>query len=285
MRRYNKYIIKWMKKSKALLTLNEAKLLFTLPKNIPKQGVIVEIGSLKGGSTILLAKGAKIANKGRVYSIDPYKIYLESGALKVEPKNALPIFLKNIKDAGVDDWITQIVKPSLKAAKNWKSQISLLWIDGNHEYENVKTDFLLWEKHLVVGGIIVFHDSQESSAIIPHLKKPHPPIEGPRRFVREYIIKSKRFGNINIVDSATAAQKIQKADYKELLMNRLSLPWLKILIMFKSSKKNYKIIYNKFDRKLGIFGIFLKSNYPKLYFLIKKIKERTKQWKKMKISL
>ena len=68
----NEEIKKIIIDSHAMLTLAEAGLLFSLASNINQKGAIVEIGSFKGGSTIFLAKGARIAKKGKVYAIDPF---------------------------------------------------------------------------------------------------------------------------------------------------------------------------------------------------------------------
>ena len=52
------------------LTDEEAKLLYKLAKNC--KGVIVEIGSWKGKSTICMAKGSKAGNNVKIYAIDPH---------------------------------------------------------------------------------------------------------------------------------------------------------------------------------------------------------------------
>ena len=50
---------------------NEAQLLYRLASEVPAGGVIVEIGSYEGRSTICLGKGAKV-NGANVWAIDPY---------------------------------------------------------------------------------------------------------------------------------------------------------------------------------------------------------------------
>ncbi|MDP3974068.1 MAG: class I SAM-dependent methyltransferase [Candidatus Daviesbacteria bacterium] len=244
----NKQVIKKiMEDAEALLTLKEGELLYSLPGKIPSVGVIVEIGSYKGGSTILLAKSAKINKKGKVYAVDPFSI------LPRKKKRIFNIFKKNIKNAKIDDWITPIVKTSKQAAKNWQKPISLLWIDGRHDYEYVKMDFLLWEKHLINGGIIAFHDSQKP---IYHYTK------GPTKVVKENIYNSKRFVEIKKVDTITYAIKYKGANLTERLENKLNLFEIEILP-----------IYLAIDRAIGLCGVFLKRHNPTLYFLIKRIKK------------
>jgi predicted O-methyltransferase YrrM len=50
----------------------EGELLYDLAKNCTGKGVIVEIGSWKGKSTIWLGKGSKRGKKVLIYAIDPH---------------------------------------------------------------------------------------------------------------------------------------------------------------------------------------------------------------------
>ena len=47
---------------------------------------------------------------------------------------------------------------SKDVAKTFNEKIDLLFIDGDHSYERVKTDVQSWLPKLKDGGIIVFHD-------------------------------------------------------------------------------------------------------------------------------
>lgn len=40
----------------------------------------------------------------------------------------------------------------------WNKPIDLLFIDGDHSYEGVQKDYLLWALHVRPGGTILFHD-------------------------------------------------------------------------------------------------------------------------------
>ena len=236
------YSLNAIKEVHGLITENEGRLLFSLARDIPQKGVIVEIGSYKGGSTVILAKGSRMAKKEKVYAVDPHlrRSELRMG-VEVVPANTFPIFRENIEHAGVGDWVIPVVKTSYRAAKCWRKPIRLLWIDGSHKYEHVKMDFLLWEKHLVKEGIIAFHDTQISSNVDPTTGFPTGGIGkggGPARVVEEYILYSPRFKNIEVLDSITFARKVRNAYLLELLKNKLSL--YSILI----NKMITKIIWN-----------------------------------------
>lgn len=43
-------------------------------------------------------------------------------------------------------------------ASLWQKPIALLFIDGDHSYEGVKGDTLLWEPKVKPGGVILYHD-------------------------------------------------------------------------------------------------------------------------------
>lgn len=113
-------------------------------------GVIVEIGSFQGKSTIYLAQSGE-----KIYAIDPHKGDISGG--KTSP--TLRTFKKNIAEANLDAKVVVIVKTSKDAAKGWKKPINFLFIDGLHDAGHALEDFLLWSPHVVGGGIIAMHDA------------------------------------------------------------------------------------------------------------------------------
>jgi len=175
-----------------MLTPDEVEYLYRLGREGPTEGVIVEIGSWKGKSTICLALGSMAAGRGKVYGVDPHQPLAEEGY--VEDTEAE--FLKNIKDAGVQTHVVPMVMTSEQAAKDWNKPIRLLWIDGDHRYEQAKRDFLLWEPHVIEGGIVAMHDT---------IRK-----KGPKRVLWENVFRSSRFQEIAIVDNITAARRVKR---------------------------------------------------------------------------
>ena len=178
----------------ALLNGDEVDLLFTLAKEGGGEGVIVEIGAYKGGSTILLALGSKCVNREKVYSVDPHTPY----NIAVASPRSLDTFQKNIGEAGVEDWVIPIFKTSEDAHRGWDKPIRLLFIDGDHRYEYVRNDFLWWEPWLVPEGVIAFHDSTAISSDT-----------GPRRVINEYIRNSDKFRDVKECVYTTYAVKVK----------------------------------------------------------------------------
>ena len=179
---------------------NEAEYLCMLAEKCG--GTIVEIGSWKGKSTVYLALGSKTGSGGKVYSIDPHRDAPDyTGAFGAEDTE--PIFRENIKRAGVDDIVIPMVMRSEEAVKGWAEPISLLWIDGAHDYENVKKDFLLWEPYLKEGGIIAFDD-----AINPRF----PDV---RKVVNEYILPSSKFSDVHFCEVSLCATKVARLSMRD----------------------------------------------------------------------
>jgi len=164
------------------LSHHEGLYLYALAAKGPGAGAIVEIGSSRGRSTIILAAAARAAGREAVVAIDPHLRGSEGQ------------FRANVAAAGLSDRVAPLVMRSDEAAATWRDPIRLLWIDGAHGYEAVKGDFTDWEPFVVTGGVIALHDTYDW--------------EGPRRLVEELIAPPSRFAIIGLVDSITALRKV-----------------------------------------------------------------------------
>ncbi len=179
---------------------DEAQLLYQLAKNTPSKGIIVEIGSWKGKSTICLAWGAKQGPKSLVYAIDPHTGSKEHRQ-KSKVVHTFKDFRKNINQAGVENWIKPLVKTSLKAAQSFKKQADLIFIDGSHQYQAVKKDFQAWFPLLKNGGIMAFHDT---------LSWP-----GPQKVVEKYLFYGNYFKKVKVIGSITYGQKTNSINWQD----------------------------------------------------------------------
>jgi predicted O-methyltransferase YrrM len=123
--------------------------------DVPSATHVVEIGSYKGRSTVVIGHGLKANENGR------YRLVCVDPCID-EKRNSdiASAFRANVEVGGVSDIVDIMPEFSVEAAKSWPADrgIAMLWIDGNHEYENVRDDFLLWSRHLVPGGVVAFHD-------------------------------------------------------------------------------------------------------------------------------
>jgi len=101
------------------------------------------------------------------------------------------------------------VKTSEAAAKEFSEPVALIFIDGAHEYKFVKQDFNLWFPKLLEEGVICFHDT---------ICWP-----GPKKFVSQFVYRSKRFKNVNFCDSITYATKVKQNSLFDRIRNRYAL--------------------------------------------------------------
>lgn len=102
---------------------------------------VVEIGSFKGRSTVALALGVRDQGSGTVYSIDPHIGETESHVRQYGAQDTFEVFLANIRAAGVGETVQPMRMTSLAAIPSFaKRSIDVLFVDGSHEYEDVKAD-------------------------------------------------------------------------------------------------------------------------------------------------
>ena len=201
-----------------MLTPAEVDCLFQLGQFNQRQGVIVEIGSWKGKSTVALARGSAKNTDEKIYAIDPHSILPEERYFE-DTKSE---FLANVARAGVKDQVVPMIMTSQEAARGWNRPIRLLWIDGDHRYEPAKLDFTLWEPFLVEGGILALHDT---------IRK-----QGPKRVLWENVFRSSRFQEIAIVDNITAVRKVKRATMLARLRKYMTLTLRAIYIASRKSR-------------------------------------------------
>lgn len=192
-----------------MLTDKEAALLYNLAAHGPGKGAIVEIGSYKGKSTACLALGSNSAGREKVHAVDWHQ-----GWKKAVPGGSYSAFLKNMKRAGVSDYVVPVVMKSEEAVRKWKKPIRLLWIDGSHDYADVRKDFLLWSRFVIEGGVVVFHDSFW---------------DGPFRVANRYLLQSGRFSKAGMADYIIFAVKTKPSKAGELRRNLRILALRKLL--------------------------------------------------------
>jgi predicted O-methyltransferase YrrM len=112
-------------------------------------GVICEIGCYEGKTSIAFARNTA----GTVYSVDP--------------------FLKGRLGISYGEWIARLHRKrgdaknlfflrgfSNDIARTFQLPIDFLFIDADHSYEAIKTDWNSWCPKMAQGGIIALHDSR-----------------------------------------------------------------------------------------------------------------------------
>jgi hypothetical protein len=155
-------ILMRMKRVEGWLAEDEADLLVAAASKaltkLPAPHAVVEIGSYCGRSTVVLASVLKtLCPESRVYAIDPHDGKV--GALDTGIQTMPPTLTKlkyNLEQADLTDVVSIIPQRSWEVS--WDKPISLLLIDGLHDYTNVARDFFHFESLLVPGAYVAFHD-------------------------------------------------------------------------------------------------------------------------------
>jgi len=192
-----------------MLTEREARFLALVAACAPAQGVILEIGSFKGKSTVGLASVAMRYGLGPVITVDPH-----SGPSVTDPDlgprgSSWDDFRASLHAAGVERAVDAHRAYSRDLARGWTHPIRFLWIDGDHTYRGAKEDIDLFRSHLVPGAIVALHDVLHT-------------FEGPVRVFAEELLDSDKFGPAGLCGSIGWAQ-YRPSDGAQWLDQRLAL--------------------------------------------------------------
>lgn len=179
---------------------DEARFLGMAAASLPStEGAIVEIGSFKGKSTVMLAIIARHYGLGPtiapVTAIDPHNFNnteLHSHRT-TEDATSFHEFIANLQAAGVADIVDVRRAFSHDVAQQWNTPIRFLWIDGDHTYAGAKQDFDDFMPHVLPGAIVALHDALHEFA-------------GPIRVFVEEMLRSNSFGPAGFVGSIAWAQ-------------------------------------------------------------------------------
>ena len=131
----------------------------------PARGPIVEIGSFRGRSTIVLARAAN----GPVVAIDPHAgsdrgpQEIAADAARGEADHAA--FHGNLAAAGVAERVRHVRKPSADALGDVEGAVTLLYVDGAHRFGPARADVARWGARVAPGGTMLVHDAFSSIGV------------------------------------------------------------------------------------------------------------------------
>jgi predicted O-methyltransferase YrrM len=127
-------------------------------RKFPSGSTFVEIGSWKGKSAAYMA--VEIANSQKninFYCVDTWEGSTEHQ--NTDLKNLYNLFLTNMTP--VKKYYNAIKLKSIDASFLFEDQsVDFVFIDGSHEYNNVKNDIKKWLPKIRKNGILAGHDYQ-----------------------------------------------------------------------------------------------------------------------------
>jgi len=150
----------WMTEDQARLLWDEA-----ASRHAGEQ--IVEIGSFRGRSAIILASAAP--EGVAVVAIDPH-LGTDRGPQEIVTTSALgqsdhEVFNANLAAAGVAVRVRHVRTLSDAALAEVEGAIDLLYIDGAHRYGPARADIVGWGGRVRHGGTLLVHDSWSSVGV------------------------------------------------------------------------------------------------------------------------
>lgn len=141
--------------------------LFAAAARCPAGGQIVEIGSFRGKSTVVLATAAPAGV--RVIAIDPHagtdRGPNEITGFATEAASDLEVFRSTLDAFGVADRIDHVRRFSERAHSAVAGEIDVVYIDGAHRYRPARVDIRDWGGRVSDGGTLLIHDSFSSIGV------------------------------------------------------------------------------------------------------------------------
>ena len=128
---------------------------------------VVEIGSYRGRSAIVLGRAA--ADGVAVVAIDPHagndrgpqQIHGSAGEGQADHE----AFMANLERAGVGERVRHVRRPSQDALDAVEGPVDLLYVDGAHRYRPARDDIERWGARVRPGGTLLIHDSFSSVGV------------------------------------------------------------------------------------------------------------------------
>ena len=143
------------------LTDEQARALYEAAGAIGPGGRVVEIGSFRGRSTIILASA--LGDDVELVAIDPH------GGGDRGPQEIAPdatrgdqdhaAFVANLERAGVGGRVEHMRQFSDAALSLLDGPVTMLFVDGAHRYRPASADISRWGGRVPVGGVMLIHDA------------------------------------------------------------------------------------------------------------------------------
>lgn len=170
-----------------------AKELDAISRHAAGAALALEIGSYQGVSAVHIARA--ISEKGRLWCVDPW---LE----KTHRSNpCYSIFKRHIERSGASGKIRVIQKKSHEAADDLPTLFDFAFIDGDHSWTGVDTDWKLVSPRIRQGGYVCLHDS-----VVPADESWRSALDS-NRYFEEIIRPDNRFDLVETVHSLVVLRR------------------------------------------------------------------------------
>jgi predicted O-methyltransferase YrrM len=149
------------------LSPSQAQRLWMRARELPPGASLVEIGSYRGRSAIVLARGAPPG--ATLIAIDPHagndRGPREIRGSAAEGDADHRAFLANLERAGVAGVVRHVRRPSQEAHRDVDAPVDLLYVDGAHRFGPASADLASWGERVRPGGTLLVHDAFSSIGV------------------------------------------------------------------------------------------------------------------------
>jgi predicted O-methyltransferase YrrM len=149
------------------LSREQAQRLWDAARRVEPGGLIVEIGSFRGRSAIVMA--STLAEDARLVAIDPHaggdRGPQEIAAEAERGEADHQAFVTNLRAAGVESHVEHVRSMSSDAQDAVAGQIDVLYVDGAHRFGPARDDIVEWGARVRDGGTMLVHDSFSSIGV------------------------------------------------------------------------------------------------------------------------
>jgi hypothetical protein len=150
------------------LSEDQARRLWNAGRQLTPPGQIVEIGSFRGRSTIVLSRAA--AEGIQIVAIDPHAGG-DRGPQEIAPEaergqSDNEVFVANLERAAVNGRVRHVRRMSDEAHGEVDGAIDLLYVDGAHRYKPARDDIAAWGARVPLGGTLLVHDAYNAIGVM-----------------------------------------------------------------------------------------------------------------------
>jgi predicted O-methyltransferase YrrM len=150
------------------MTDAQARRLWEAASRVGSPGRIVEIGSFRGRSTIVLARAA--GHGVEVVAIDPHGGG-DRGPQEITPdaqrgEEDFRTFHANLRRAGVQEGVRHVRRMSDDALAEVQPPLDMLYVDGAHRYGPARADIERYGARVRPGGTLLVHDSYNAIGVM-----------------------------------------------------------------------------------------------------------------------
>ena len=150
------------------LSEDQARRLWNAAVEVRSGGQIVEIGSFRGRSTIVLSRAA--TEGVGIVAIDPHGGG-DRGPQEISPDQVRGdednrVFRANLEGAGVNGRVRHVRLMSDEAHSEVDGPIDMLYVDGAHRYKPARDDIAAWGARVPVSGTLLVHDAYNAIGVM-----------------------------------------------------------------------------------------------------------------------